>query len=189
MLYLLKERKAYSILELLIVIGVISVLIAIGGSLSSKFFKRRSVDNISYQIGSLLNQIKLKAARQGLEYQLTLNYDNAKNSLELINERGDSNRNSVLYQQTGSHTISVPENYTVSLPRGNSEHSFNFNPNGTLGGAAGSIRIRPLNEEADIKKCGRIVISPFGRIRTVIGKWDFNSEDCEGIGNNQQNPS
>lgn len=184
----LKHRKnGFNIIELIVIIGIISVILAIAGNISSKLFLRRSVDNIIFQVGSLLNQTKLQAARQGVEYQLTLNYDETNNILNVSTERGDSNTNSTIYQTISSYQISIPENYTITLPRRRTTHSFNFNPNNTLGGASGSIRIRPAAMPSRISKCGRIVISPFGRIRTVIGRWNFNSNICEGIGDRQEN--
>lgn len=179
------NQNGFSVIELLIVIGMISVILGISISISSKIFQRRSVDNITHQITSFLNLVKLQSARQGLEYQVTLDYNNLNNTLTLINERGDSNINSANYQELSSHQISLPENYIITLPRGRVTHSFNFNPNGTLGGASGSIRIRPAAIPTRITKCGRIVVSPFGRIRTVIGRWDFNNNRCEGIGDRQ----
>lgn len=179
-------NKGFNVVELLISIGIIALLILLAGNISSKFFLRRSVDNITFQIGSLLNQTKLQAARQGVEHQITINYDRGNNTIILSNERGDSNINSVIYQQLNSIQISVPDNYIVTLPRGRTTHSFNFNPNNTLGGASGSIGIRPANIPARVSKCGRIVISPFGRIRTIIGRWNFNSDRCEGIKDDQE---
>ena len=41
--------------------------------------------------------------------------------------------------------------------------------------------------------CAKIVVSPFGRIRLVIGKWDFSSKDlkkaCKGFGDKQESPN
>ncbi|MGH7885816.1 MAG: pilus assembly FimT family protein [Thermodesulfobacteriota bacterium] len=186
MLYSKKRSKGFSIIELLIAIGFIAVIVAIGGTISSEFFLRRSVDNITYQIGSLLNLVKLQAVRQGLEYQITINYDDDEKMITLTNERGDSNKNSTIYQTTSSNRLSIPNDYILTLPRGRDVHSFNFNPNGTLGGASGSITIRPLSLASRTNKCGRIVISPFGRIRTVIGRWNFGSNNCRGIGDRQE---
>lgn len=180
------KNNGYSIIELVVIIGIISAIFAITGNISSKLFLRRSVENIVFQIGSLLNQSKLQAARQGVEYQVTLNYDNINSILNVSTERGDSNINSINYQTIRTQQISIPENYIINLPRMRTTHSFNFNPNNTLGGASGSILIRPESVPTNISKCGRIIISPFGRIRTVIGRWNFDSNLCIGIKENQE---
>ena len=180
-----KTQNGFNVLELILVIGLVGIILAIGINFTSKIFQRRSIDNISYKIGSLLNLSKLQATRQGLEYQITLEYDETNKLLILTNERGDSNRNSSIYSIINSHKLKIPKDYMITLPRNRTTHSFNFNPNGTLGGASGSIRIIPLSHNSKISKCGRIVVSPFGRIRTVIGNWDFATSSCKGFGDKQ----
>ncbi len=69
----LKEKAGFSIIEVLVVVSVVAIVIAIGASsFSSKFAVRRSVDDLSNNIGSTLQLIKLQSARNGAEYRIVL---------------------------------------------------------------------------------------------------------------------
>ncbi|MGQ0793628.1 MAG: pilus assembly FimT family protein [Deltaproteobacteria bacterium] len=169
-----KKRSGFSLIEAIVVTGIISIFVVLAGGLSSKVFSRRSVDNITQNIASTLQLVKLKAARQGVEYQAIFTYDAVEQTLEIVTERGDSNRGSVDYAEESSHTIKVLKGMNITP----AARTFNFNPNGTLGGASGTMRIIPTTE-ANIKKCGSVVVSPFGRIRVIEGNWD--GSNCDAI--------
>src|SRR3990170_7433782 len=66
---LIEKRDGFSIMEALVVLGVISILVAMGGSLAVNFSIRKSVDRITGDISSSLQIAKLKAGRQGVEYR------------------------------------------------------------------------------------------------------------------------
>jgi Tfp pilus assembly protein FimT len=163
---LIDKRDGLTLIEILIILAVIGVLLAMGGSLASKFASYRSVDRVTTSISSTLQFVKLKAARQGLEYQAVLTFDPDAETLTIVTQRGNSNRGSDNYEDETSLTISVVNGVTVSPVN----RTINFNPNGTLGGASGTIRITP-STDTKIKRCGRVVVSPFGRIRVVQGNW------------------
>jgi len=68
------NHHGFTIIEVLVVTGIMVILIVIGGGISSNFGLRRSVDDIANKITSELNLIKLQAARDGVQYRSTLNY-------------------------------------------------------------------------------------------------------------------
>jgi Tfp pilus assembly protein FimT len=156
-----------NILEVLIVAGMISMLIVIAGSMGTRFFVNRKVDNITRTISSTLQIAKLKSARHGVEYQAVISYDNSNKSLTIAMQIGDSNRGSERYTTETSQELKVSNGISITPPN----KIINFNPNGTLGGSSGSITIRP-SDGSKITRCGRIVVTPFGRIRVIVGNWD-----------------
>jgi len=168
----LEHQGGFSLIEGLIVVGVMSVIIALGGTMISKYSNNRSVDRVTKTISSTLQIVKLKSARHGLEYQAVLNYDETEKSLSIATQRGNSNRGSDNYVTEDSQTLNILSSITIAP----ASKTFNFNPNGTLGGASGSINIRPT-DDARIKRCGKLIVTPFGRIRVVQGNWDGTSCD------------
>lgn len=187
-----KAVNGFNLIELIVVISIISVLIVIAGQISNKYFKRRAIDLVSNKIVSQLNFTKLYALTRGIESQLVINFNPNDNLITMNIEEGDSNTGSTIYKSINKSDskISLIDGYEI-MPN---SITFNFNPNGTLGGRSGSIRIKPINEDRakglGIKKCASIVVSPFGRIRSVVGKWDFNtktvSRACKGFGDKQE---
>jgi Tfp pilus assembly protein FimT len=163
----LAKENGLNIVEALIVAGMISMLIVIAGSMGSRFFVNRKVDNITRTISSTLQIAKLKSARHGVECQAVIDYDNSNNSLTIEMQIGDSNRGSVRYTTETSQKLNVSSGISITP----SNKIINFNPNGTLGGSSGTITIRP-SDGSKIMRCGRIVVTPFGRIRVIVGNWD-----------------
>jgi len=161
------KENGLNIVEVLIVAGMISMLVVIAGSMTSRFFVNRKVDNITRTISSTLQIAKLKSARRGVEYQTVISYDNSNKSLTVAMQIGDSNRGSERYTTETSQKLNVL-NGVIITP---SNKTINFNPNGTLGGSSGSVTIRP-SDGTKIRRCGRIVVTPFGRIRVIVGNWD-----------------
>jgi prepilin-type N-terminal cleavage/methylation domain-containing protein len=173
----IKKRDGFTLIEALIVVTVIGILIAMGGTLAGKFASRRQADNITGNISSTLQLTKLKALRQGVEYQAVLTFDPTERTLTIETERGNSNRGSSSYIQETSQTIKVKEGYVLNP----ASKTYNFNPNGTLGGASGTVDIKPSSGEKG-ERCGKIVVSPFGRIRVIQGNWDpSGGGDCKPI--------
>jgi Tfp pilus assembly protein FimT len=161
------KEDGLNIIEVLIVAGMISILVVMTGSMASRFFAYRKVDNITRTISSTLQIAKLKSAKRGVEYQAVITYDNSNRSLTIAMQIGDSNRGSDNYTTETSQRLHVSDGIMITP----SNKIMNFNPNGTLGGSSGSITIRP-SDGAKIKRCGRIVVTPFGRIRVLQGNWD-----------------
>ena len=69
MLKILGDRRGYSVIEVLIVAGVISLTAVMSGMLTSKFFMSRAIDDITQNITSTVQVAKMKSARQGVEYR------------------------------------------------------------------------------------------------------------------------
>ncbi|GIW46834.1 MAG: hypothetical protein KatS3mg078_0711 [Deltaproteobacteria bacterium] len=173
------KTGGFSVTELLIVIGVMAVVLAIAGVLSSKVYSRRSVDSVLRNVSSALQIAKLKAARHGVEYRVELNYSPEEKILSIVTSRGKSNRGSTTYQEETQQTVEVLDGFTVEFlkeePDGvelSNIGVFDFNPNGTLGEASEiiTVEIKP-DSTSSVKRCGQIVVSPFGRIRIVEGNW------------------
>jgi Tfp pilus assembly protein FimT len=160
------KKEGITMIEVVIVSVIIGVIIAITGTISGKFADRRSVDRITMNISSTLQIMKLKALRHGLEYQAAFAFNSGEKTLTIVTQRGNSNRGSDEYENETSQTIRVEEGLTITP----ANKTYNFNPNGTLGGTSGTVTIRPTTE--NITRCGRIVVSPFGRIRVIQGNWD-----------------
>lgn len=161
------NEDGFNIVEVLIVAGMISILAVIAGSMTSRFSANRKVDNITRTISSTLQIAKLKSARRGVEHQAVMSYDESDNSLTITMQIGDSNRRSDNYTTETSQKLNVLSGIRITPAR----KIMNFNPNGTLGGSSGSITIRPA-DDVKIKRCGRIIVTPFGRIRVFRGNWD-----------------
>ncbi len=175
-------KNGFTLLELLVVVAVISIVVIMAGSLSSVFALRRDVDDVSYRIASTLNLVKLQALREGVEFRAQFTYNSENNTLSITTFRGDSNRNSSIFTQLATQQISLINDYEMTP----TTTSIEFNPNFTAGGA-GSIQIKPISDSSTkVKKCGNIVVSPFGRIRTIIGNWDTGSEECKPIIDEQE---
>jgi len=172
----IKRRDGLTLIEILLVVAVMGILISIAGGLSGEFAERRSVDRITTNISSTLYITKLEALRHGVEYQVILTFDPEKRTLAIVTQRGNSNRKSNKYEQETSQTIRVREGIMITP----SNKTYNFNPNGTLGGASGTVTIRPI-DGGDVKRCGRIVVNPFGRMRVIQGNWDEKTSACNPI--------
>ncbi|HWP93874.1 MAG TPA: prepilin-type N-terminal cleavage/methylation domain-containing protein [Thermodesulfobacteriota bacterium] len=170
------REEGLTLVEILAVVAVMGVVIAIAGSISGEFAERRSVDRVTTAISSTLYISKLRAMRQGLEYQTILTYDPVGRTLAIVTQRGDSNKKSNNYVELTSQTIKVRQGITVTPLN----KTYNFNPNGTLGGSSGTVTIRP-EDGARINRCGRITVSPFGRIRVIQGNWNKGNSVCQPI--------
>ena len=194
--------NGFTFIEILIVVSFISILLMMGMSITSKFAARRSIDDITYKISSTLNTARLLASRNGVEFETDLKLNDG--ILTIYTYRGSSNRDSnfdIKHKPTDPECLTKPpgtgcpsntlaidikddfivvsQNQTDPI-----EKSFQFNPGGTLG-VAGTINIRPSSDETNINKCGRVVVSSLGRIRTAVGNWDGNN--CNTIGDLQEN--
>lgn len=192
---LIEKRDGFGIIETLLVIGVIGILVAMGGTLAAKFSIRKSVDRITGDISSSIQITKLKAARQGVEYRTLFasctedldttdpncsvcpdytDYSAGDETLTIIRERGNSNNDSTSWCVEATTRDRMPGEITLDLSTMDDDpYRYVFNPNGTLGGSSGTLKIKPtgLSAENRGKRCGKIVVSPFGRVRAIQGNW------------------
>lgn len=181
----LKNKKGFTIVENLIVVGMIAILIILGGSLSSKFITRRNIDNMAHKVSSYLNLVKIQSSRNGVEYRTVFNFDDEKHLMSFRTERGDSNRNSLNWVETASETLGMKVDYDI-IPSA-SDVTFRFTPTSSLTNNNEQIlTIKPHNEDTNIDKCAIIGVSNFGRIRTIIGRWDFGTSTCKNISDDQE---
>jgi Tfp pilus assembly protein FimT len=170
----MERREGLSLIELLVVMSFISILVLMAGVLSARFAARHSTDDVTRTISSTLQLIKLKASRQGVEYQAVLTFTSSKNTLTVVTQRGNSNRGtcSTCYVTETSQIINVQ-----GIALSPASQTYNFNPDGTLGAASGTIKIMP-SDGVGGKRCGKVIVSPFGRIRIIEGSWDPSANDC-----------
>jgi Tfp pilus assembly protein FimT len=164
----------FTLIEALIVAGVMALLVVIAGAAVSRYSLNRKVDSITKTISSTLLIAKLKSARYGVEYQAVITYDDSNKILSIEMQRGDSNRGSTIYKSEISQSLNILGGIKIT-PK---SKAINFNPNGTLGASSGTINIRPT-DDANTKRCGKVVVTPFGRIRVLQGNWD--GSECSPI--------
>lgn len=194
------KSEGYSLIEILAVITVMTVVIVIGSSyFSGRFALRRSVDNITNNISSMLQMGKLKSVRDGVEYRVvfadctTVNetdadcsicttydeYQAGDENLTLILERGDSNSGSTTWCIQSTHTKRFQSDLTLvasaNLAQPGNPLNFTFVPRGLrrdfLTDANDEIlTIRPT-AGSKVDKCGQIEVSPVGGIAAIEGRW------------------
>ncbi len=199
----LKKKDGFSIIEVLVVASVVVIVIVIGASsFSSKFAVSKSVDDLSNNIGSTLQLIKLQSARTGAEYRLVLadcetlddtdpdcpicesynGYSEGDEELNIMVERGDSNRGSQDWcvQSTQTKKISSDLTLAASPNVANNPFRISFLPTGMRSDfrTDGVIESFTLIPQADrnVDRCGQVEVTPAGGIRIIEGRWD--ESDC-----------
>ena len=161
-----KHQEGYTLVELMVVVAIMAVLIAMTGSFSSKAVYRRSVDSVTSRVANTLQLTKLQAARNGVEYR-TRFVQNDK-ELQLITERGNSNVDSTVWKSDQNSVVSI--NLDSSVIISNMPTLFEFSPNGTAGPNNNFTALADSGTGVD--RCGRVVVSELGRIKTIQGHWD-----------------
>ena len=194
---LIEKRDGFSIIEALLVLGVISILIAMGGSLAVNFSIRKSVDRITGDISSSIQIAKLKAARQGVEYRTLFascaddldttdpnclvcpdytDYIAGDESLTIIRERGNSNNASTNWCVEATTRDKMPSVITLDMSSllTTDPYRYTFNPDGTLDdiviGTDDIVDIKPTSAVRG-KRCGQIRVELLGRVRFIQGNW------------------
>lgn len=152
------DSGGFTIIEVLVVITVIIAVIAIGSSyLSGTFALRRSVDDVTNQIASMLQLGKLRSVRDGVEYRLVFadctninesdpdcnkcnsdasyeQYQEGDDEMTLILERGDSNVGSTTWCIESVHTKRFQSDLdlvaSANLPEAGEPLNFTFTPKG-----------------------------------------------------------
>jgi len=166
--YKSKNEKGFSLVELMVVVGMVAVLIAMTGSFSIKAGLRRSVDSLTTRVANELQTTKLRAARGGVEYRTR--FVVSSGILELITERGDSNTDSTIWTTDPRIPIIASIKLDNSVVISNMPSLFEFNPNGTAGPPNNFAVIAESGTGVD--RCGKVTVSSLGRISVIQGHWD-----------------
>ena len=194
-----KRNLGFSAVEMLIVTALAAILLAIGSSyFSSNIALRRSVDNITANVATTLQLIKLRAGRSGVEFRAVFanctaldetdpdctkcntysDYTAGDEELNIIMERGDSNRGSgnwcILSEQKKGFQSDL--DFVTTGNMSNNPIAIAFLPTGLRSdfrndAADETISIEPL-AGAPVDKCGIVEVTAVGGIRVVHGRWD-----------------
>lgn len=153
-----ERENGFSMVEILVVMSVMVIVLALGSSfLSGMSVLRRSVDETTNNISSLLQIGKLRSARDGVEYRVVFarcgnvddsdadcpvcaspgsyeEYQAGDDMIAVTFERGDSNRGSTTWCIQSSHTRKFRGDlvFAASDNMGDEENpvSFAFLPSG-----------------------------------------------------------
>lgn len=153
-----ERENGFSMVEILVVMSVMVIVLALGSSfLSGMSVLRRSVDETTNNISSLLQIGKLRSARDGVEYRVVFarcgnvddsdadcpvcaspasyeGYQAGDDMIAVTFERGDSNRGSTTWCIQSSHTRKFRRDlvFAASDNMGDEENpaSFAFLPSG-----------------------------------------------------------
>jgi len=207
------RTEGFSLVEVLIVMAVAAVILVAGASnFSGIFALRRSVDEVTNNIGTTLQLAKLKSAREGVEYRLVLasctsvdssdpdcekcdtysDYSTGDETMNVILERGDSNvgSNTWCMQNTQEKKFQSPINVAMSGNVSTGPLRISFLPSGMRGDFrtdpnAETVSILPA-VGAKIDKCGQVEVTPVGGVRVIQGRWD--GSNCNAILDPQPTP-
>lgn len=194
-----KQNRGFSIVEMLIVTSVAAILLAASSSyFSSNIVLRRSVDNITANVATTLQLIKLRAGRSGVEFRAVFShctdvdetdadcfrcntyadYTAGDEEINIIVERGDSNRGSGNWciQSEQIKEFQSDLDFVTTGNMSDNPIAIAFLPTGLRSdfrddAADETISIEPL-VGAPVDKCGIVEVTAVGGIRVVHGRWD-----------------
>jgi len=198
---LIHKKGGFTIVEGLIVMGVMGILIAVAGTMVSKYMVSRSFDNAMKGMSSTLQMAKMKAARHGVEHRVVFarctNIDDTTNpdcpvcntyvdfapgddTMTMSIERGNSNRASDKWCIESTITKKMHSHMDVDMTAitENDPYRCGFNPNGFVVDEAGAPIPGPIpmlitpNSNAKVKRCGKIEVKPIGGVSVLQGNWD-----------------
>lgn len=211
-----KKEDGFTIVEILVVASVMVIILAIGASsLSGMSMFRRSVDETTNNIASLLQIGKLHSMRNGVEYRLVFaectdidesepacprcdtytDYSPGDEFIAFTLERGDSNRGSETWCIQSSYTRKFRGDLVFTSSDNMGEvgepDGFTFLPTGMRRDFLDDtddelVTISPASGSR-IDKCGVVSVSPSGSISVNEGKW-VDSE-CNPIRDAGANPA
>lgn len=194
----LGRNRGFSAVEMLVVTTIIAIIIAASASyLSSSVALRRSVDDITANIATTLQLIKLRSGRSGVEYRAVFakctevddtdpdclicntysEYSEGDEEISIIVERGDSNRGSATWcmqtRQTKKFRHDLDLVASANLSTGPLRISFipmGLRSDFRTDANNETLSIEPA-EGAPVDKCGRVDVTPVGGISIVHGRW------------------
>ena len=195
----LNQNQGFSLIEMLIVTSVIAILLAAASSyFSGSIALRRSVDDITANVATTLQLVKIQAGRSGVEHRVVFatcsaldetdpdcsvctnytDYTTGDGELNIMLERGDSNRGSTTWciQSEQIKEFQSDLDFVKSTNMSANPIAVSFLPTGLRSdfrndAADETISIEPLNG-ASIDKCGVVEVTAVGGIRVVHGRWD-----------------
>ncbi|MEM4407972.1 MAG: hypothetical protein QXI19_04440 [Candidatus Caldarchaeum sp.] len=183
-------EKGFTIVEALVVAGIIMMLAALAAGVSSKVFSRRDADRATTGISSELQLMRLSALRSGVEHRVRVEFEpGCREGGELAgrchfvvvtSSMGNSNRGSTAFSDIETTVINVNRNLTVTP----NTLTLTFQPNGIVPEGGGNIVVAPNDEALErklVERCGIITVDGFGRIVTVQGNWQADTETCTPI--------
>jgi len=196
-----RNEDGFSLIEVMVVVTVMITVLAIGTSfISWKSAQRRSVDDVTNNVSSMLQTGKLMSVRDGVEYRVVFarcgsiddtdpdcpkcdeyaEYQAGDKEISLIMERGDSNTGSTVWCIQSEHSRRFQSDLDITasenLGQDGQPLDFAFVPTGMrrdFGTDTNNetLTISPAGD-SKIENCGQISVSPAGGISVTEGKWD-----------------
>ena len=203
-----RDTKGFSLVEILVVVTIMVMLLAIGTTfISGKAAQRRSVEEVTNNISSMLQTGKLMSLRDGVEYRVIFakcdniddtdpdcptcgkytDYKAGDKEISLIMERGDSNTGSTKWCMQSEHSRRFQSDLDLTASDNLGEEGqpldFAFVPTGMRRDFGTDVNNETLTispgSDAKIKNCGFISVSPAGGISVTEGNW--NGSQCNPI--------
>lgn len=177
------KQQGFSLVELMVIVGILGVLLGLAGAFSIKAAYRRAVDSATTRVANTLQLTKMQAARNGVEFRTR--FVQSGNELQLITERGDSNVDSTVWKSNLNSLVSIKLDSSVVISS-IMPSEFKFKPNGTAYPADDEFDSADDNftvlaaSGTDVDRCGKVIISGLGRIAVIQGHWD--GSDCSQVG-------
>ena len=197
---MLSKENAFSIIEVLMVAGIISLAAVMSGMVASRFFMSRRIDDIARNFTSTIQVAKMKSARNGVEYRAVFasctnlntaspncpicnNYDNYETGDETMTftiERGDSNTGSNTWCVESTQSKKMSDQMIINMAgmTENDPYQLGFNPRGFVVDSTGTpieeVQTMSINPSSisHVKRCGNVELSGLGRINVIQGNWD-----------------
>ena len=165
------KQQGFSLVELMVIVGILGVLLGLAGAFSIKAAYRRAVDSATTRVANTLQLTKMQAARNGVEFRTR--FVQSGNELQLITERGDSNVDSTVWTSNLNSQVSFKLESSVVISTMPS--FYEFKPNGAAAPDSSFTDIGFVVLAAsgtDIDRCGQVIVSVLGRIAVIQGHWD-----------------
>ncbi|HSG31896.1 MAG TPA: hypothetical protein VLB82_10160, partial [Thermodesulfobacteriota bacterium] len=170
----------FTLIEVVTIVGIISLLIVIAGSFSSQFFQRRDIDQLTNAVSGEVQISKLKAARDGVEYRLSMTISDDEDTIEIKRERGNSNSLSSNWTEISSQMLKLEKYIDITIVPSN---PFVIKPDGSLtldpSSATESSCVISPKDGTKFKRCGQVSVTRLGHVNIIKGNWD--GSDCKQI--------
>jgi len=194
------QNDGISIIEILIVTGVIALIVTFAASMAGQHMTSRSLDDMMKNMSSTLQMAKMKASRHGVEYRAVfsectvvddtdpdcpvcttyVDFATGDDTMTMSIERGNSNRGSSKWciESTVTKKIHSHMDLDMTAITENDPYRCGFNPNGFVVDANGTPVGAPIpmsitpNSFAKVNRCGSVEVKPIGGVTVLKGNWD-----------------